>query len=222
MPSYGRNPYPRRYGGGKHTLVIEHEALLDAFAPGWDRDGAENYAECYAHAVALTMIWAVNKRLVNQAIPSKMLEALPDWEEILHVPPLLTDSSVTRRARVAAKLRGFAANTLSDLEAAALLAAGTNYVALSAPDPANVWSYWPGVNPGPPGFEWCTNNASVSVVVTQTGLSDADFVAMLERVAQAIEPPMPAWMNFNIGVDSGAGFVCSLGVLGLTLLAPGP
>jgi len=218
MPRFGRNPFPFKFGGGPSAFEVEHLALLDALSPGWDASaGTANYAELFGAALAVSMIWQVNRRTTNQAIPSKMLEALPGWEQVLFLSPLKTDTSIARRRAVAAKLRGISGNALHDLQDVSRTLAGANYVGTLVPDAAHAWAYWPGINPGPPGLEWSSNRASISVVVTHGSLSDADFLNLLERMTQTLNDIEPAWMNYVIGVDEG-GFVCGVGTLGVTLL----
>lgn len=219
MPAYGFNPYPRRFGGGTGALRDELQALLDALEPGWDPgDETESYAELYAHALAIAIVWAVNGRVRAQAIPATMLEALPSWEEILRVPPTLSDQVQVRRGRVAAKLLGIASNAVAAITAVAQTICGLSYVELRTPSGAEVWSYWPGVNPGPPGLEWSSNLATVSIVVQQSTKTEAEYFAMIEQLTTTLMPMIPTWMTFCIGEDDGSGFVCSVGTLGLTVL----
>ena len=222
MPRFGRNPFPFGLGGGASTFEIEHQALLDAYAPGWDSStDTINHSECFGFALAVTMIWQVNRRTANQVIPMKRLEELPTWEQILKLSPTRDDPAVTRRRLVAAKLRGLAGNALHDIQDVVRTIAGNNYVGTSAPDAAHAWAYWPGVNPGPPGLEWSSNRASITITLTRTSLSDADFINLLERMTQSLNAMIPAWMQYCIGVDEG-GFVCSVGTLSVTLLGGGP
>lgn len=218
MPRFGRNPFPRRFGGGPSTFETEHIALLDALAPGWDAGpDTVNYAELFGYALATTMIWQVNQRTANQAIPSKMLEAIPGWEKTLYLSPTRSDAVRTRRSAIAAKLRGIAGNALSDIQSVCRTLAGANYVGTSAPDAAHAWAYWPGVNPGPPGLEWSSNRASITVGLTRAGLSDSDFLNLLELLTNSLNAMIPIWMSYVLGVDEG-GFVCGVGTLGVTLL----
>lgn len=218
MPSFGRNPYPKRFGGGPSTLEQEHTALLDRLAPGWStEEGTESWCELYAHALAVTMLWQVDRRLAYQFIPDAMMENLPVWEEACKLNPLPTDAVQVRRANVAAKLRGLAGNAVTDITATAQSICGTNFVRLDPPPSAALWIYWPARNPGPPGYEWSSNRASISIVLQRGSLTDADFNQMLETLTIALNAMIPAWMQFCIGTDDG-GFVCSVGTLGVTLL----
>lgn len=219
MAAYGRyNGYPRKYGGGKTTHQIQHEALLAALAPGYDpASDTANFAELYAYALAISMIWAVNGRLRNQQIPANMLEALPDWEEILKLRPEPTDTVQQRRARVAAKLRGLVNNALSDISDSCAALAGANFLGLATAAVSDIYAWWPGVNPGPPGFEWSSNRAAIAVRLQRSGLSDSDFFRLIERLYQNLEALVPTWLGFCVGTDDG-GFICDVGVCDVTLL----
>ena len=58
MSAFGRNPFPRRFGGGEREVYDELAALLAALEPVWDpAEGTESYAEIYSYALAIGMIW---------------------------------------------------------------------------------------------------------------------------------------------------------------------
>ena len=217
MASFGRNPFPRRFGGGKRAHQIEHEALLDALAPAFDVSSESNvYAEEYGHAIATAFIWALNGRLKNIFVPGKMLETLPIFEEAMRLRPAVRDSVQVRRARVAAKLRGVIGNTLGDLTGVCQAVAGQNFVALLPVPDAYQIAYWPGVNPGPPGYEWTSNRATLCVQLQRVTLGDAEYTAMAQRLFRALADIIPCWMRVVIG--EGSGFVCSVGIVGETLI----
>ena len=196
---------------------VEHKALLDALEPGFspEEDTAHDI-ETYAHALAMAMIWDANERLANQAIPEKMIDALPIWEETLKLTPTIGQSDQSRRAAVAAKLRGLINNALPDIEAAAKKAAGTSFHSLVLADPSNTVSYWPGGIPGPPGYEWTSSRALIGIRLTKAGLSDAQFNAIRSAIVNALDAMIPAWMTFSIG--TGSSFICAQGVVGETYL----
>src|SRR5262245_53234357 len=117
---FGRkNPFPFTFGGGESTIDVLHEALLDAYAPGWDvSDDTEKAAEAYMQALAVTFFWVANRRLAHQGQPLKMIEFLTTWEQATGLRPTAKDRPVDRRRRLAAKLRGLISNTLHDIEGA--------------------------------------------------------------------------------------------------------
>jgi hypothetical protein len=224
MPlGFGRNAFPLRFGGGDSIVEVEHLAMLDALAPGWDvSEDTEVYAEAYAHACAVSVIWAVNERLKNQAIPLRMLEALTTWEEATRSFPGAGDSANTRRRRVAAKLRGIAGNTLADITETCEAALGDNFVTIHTVDSADEIVFWPnapaisGVTsaPGPPGYEWCTNRCRLWIELTSAGTSDGEFLTRQASAYNAVNAILPAWMNFVFFIDTG-GFLVGVSKLGI-------
>lgn len=209
---------PFRLGAGDDTQRQEHRAILDALAEG-DFDTSEGsplWCETYGEATAVAIAWACNRRLANQRIPTRMLEALTTWEEACGLRPTISDSDYDRRARLAAKLRGLCGNALVDIVAAVTAILGNNYHSVVLASPATEITYWPGVNPGPPGYEWSSNRARLGVRMTEDGLSAASFNTKRLAVMFALDAMLPAWMNFCIG--TGSGFTTGLGFVGKTLL----
>jgi len=215
---FGRNPFPRRFGGGANPIVIEHNAMLRALDKGFDvSENSAVYAEAYAHALALAWIWRLNGRLRNQLVPSKMLETLTTWEAACRLRPTPTDSVQDRRRRVAAKFRGIIANTVSDIYDVMAALLGSHFLGVLGPTVADEVTYWPGVNPGPPGFEWTSNRALIAVRTQRLGLDDIAFDALLARAAEMLDAMIPAWMGYQIGTDEG-GWVVEIGIVDVTLL----
>jgi hypothetical protein len=220
MAGFGRpNPFPFRFGGGMRAHEVALAAMLDDMAPILDvsEDGAV-FAETYAYARALLFIWAVNGRVRGGTLtPSRMLETLTTWEAAQKLRPSAHDTLTARRARVAARLRGIAGNAIADIEEAAREAAGLHFAALLTV-PASMESvYWPGVNPGPPGYEWASNRATVAVKLNRLTASDAAFAGVIDRVWEALRDLLPAWMTLVVGANDG-GFICNVGIVGVTLL----
>lgn len=208
------NGFPFTIGGGESVKRVEHQALLDALSPAFDPSpGTAHYAELSGFALAISMIWAANKRLQNQAIPQRMIDALPDWEQILRLNPTAEDTEVTRRARVAAKLRGLGNNATIDIVDAIKQIAGLNFSAVIWVDSANQVNYWPGVNPGPPGLEWSSNRCRLAVKVTLAGLTNADYSNKLAALHSLLDSLCPAWMTWQIGSDSST-FTVNSSVVG--------
>lgn len=213
----GYGGFPITFGGDESALEAEHHALLDAYAPGWDASAdTANYAEAWAHAQVVSAIWAINERVRNQAQPMRMLEVLSEWETILNLRPTLKDLDIERRRRVASRLRGMASNTIADIAAVCRTMFGQNFDTIVATDPANQTTYWPGVNPGSPGWEWSSNRARIGVRVTKAGLDESSFLAKRAALAETLFAMLPAWLDFTIGV--GSGFVVGQGVVGQTFV----
>jgi hypothetical protein len=210
--------FPRRFGARDDTLDIEHQALLEALRPGFDvSEGTELWDETRVEALALAIIWSVNRRVGNQNNPLKMLENLPKWESACTLRPAVGDTDRARRERLAAKLRGLSGNALQDIAEAAEQALGVHFDAFLEVDPADWITYWPGLNPGPPGYEWASNRATVGIRMTTQGLTDSELVIKRNWLIKIIGDMVPAWMTFVVGV--GDEFVCSVGLVGQTVVA---
>jgi hypothetical protein len=211
------SPFPFDLGGGRSVVEDEHEALLRRLADIFDTEQySDAWIETYAEAVALAIVWAANARLRNMHVPARMLDALRDWEQATGILPTESATDGARRAAVAAKLRGLPGNAMGDIEAMANALLGVWFEAVHVVSPANTISYWPGVNPGPPGFEWTSNRAIVAVQMSRAGLDDAAFAALRSRLVVALDALLPSWMRFVIG--TGTSFVANIGIVGETLL----
>lgn len=211
------NPMPLTLGGGESTVEISHQSLLDVMSPGWDTSSnTEFYAETYADAIAVTMIWAVNERLRSQAIPERMLENLVVWEEACNMRPTPAQRDIERRTRLSAKLRGIANNALGDIEDAAQKILGANFIGLVTVPAADQIVYWPGINPGPPGLEWSSNRARIGISMNLNGLALDQFNDLRAAVVEQLDAMLPSWMSFVVGVSSS--FVAGIGIVGQTLL----
>jgi len=205
LVAFGRkNQFPRSFGGPESALDTAHEALLDAYAPAWDvADESEKCADAYAQALAVSFVWAANKRLANQGQPRKMLEFLTTWEEATRQIPAVSDKANTRRRRVAAKLRGIAGNTLDDIEAACRELLDSAFTALLTTQAVDELVYWPAMNPGPPGFEWCSNRCAIRVQLDKGNLGNGDFDRLVGELSRVLDGQIPAWMTFAWFVGDG-------------------
>jgi hypothetical protein len=213
--------HPLRHGGGDPQPDIEHQAILDYLAPGWDVSlGTEVWDETRAEAYAVTLIWMMNRRAANQLTPTRMLDNLIDWERATSLRPSIDDTTRARRQRLAAKMRGYVGNAIGDLEDAAREAAGPHFVALVTADPTTTVAYWPGVNPGPPGFEWSSARATVAVHLRQLGADAAALSRVLFAVFDALDDLKPSWMTVEVGLGTGDAteFIAGVGVAGLTII----
>jgi hypothetical protein len=207
----GNNPLPFELGGGDSTLETVHEALLDAYAPGWDIDG-EKGQDAYAQALGVSMIWDAAERAANQGQPAKMLEMLTVWERATLSRPSVTDRDIDRRSALAAKLRGLAGNALTDIEESCQHLLGTTFVTVHTSDPSGEITYWPGQNPGPPGYEWSSNRMKLWIEVSQGPLSDADFYALMGELERQLDALCPSWLTFQW--ITGSGFLVGESLLG--------
>ena len=228
MPGFGKtNPFPRRFGGGTRACTYEEKALSRAFAKdltnGISLAASSPYAaEAYAYGGCIANIWAIDERLRGADIPARMMETLPTYEEILRTRPSAEDSDNERRAIVAAKLRGISGQATSeDIEAVCRELLGSAFEGLRKIEEANEFSYWPGMNPGPPGFEWTSNRATIGIAVRRDGRSDAAWDRAIAQLTALLRTLLPAWEIFEIGTDDG-GFILGdgpeCGIVGVTFL----
>lgn len=211
------NPTPLTLGGGESTVEQETHAILMSMDPALDPSiGTANYAEAYSEAIAITIIRAASARLENQAIPERMMENLVVWEEACAMHPTVADLDIDRRGRLSAKLRASAGNSVADITAACAKILGANFVAVHITDPVNWIVYWPGINPGPPGLEWSSNRARISVQANSSGVTKKQFDEKRAILVNQLDAMLPAWMNFQIGV--GTSFIANVGLVGKTLV----
>lgn len=225
MPGFGRtNPFPRKFGGGTRPCTYERRALSRAFQKdGFDvSEGTVRAAEAYAYAGAIGNIWAVNERLRGNDIPERMLEMLPTYEVILRTRPASEDVDNERRAAVAAKLRGISGQATSeDIEGVCRALLGPAFEGLRRVEESLEFSYWPGMNPGPPGFEWTSNRATIGIAVRQDARSDGAWQRVIASLRDILNTLLPSWEVYEIGTDDG-GFVLGdgpgCGIVGVTFL----
>ena len=205
LVGFGRkNVFPFTFGGPESVIDTMHEALLDAYAPAWDiEDSSDKHAEAYAQALAVSFVWAANRRLANQGQPRKMLEFLTTWEQAARLRIAATDGAASRRRRLAAKMRGIAGNTLDDIEGACRELLGPAFKALRTTPAMDELVYWPGMNPGPPGFEWCSNRCALRVQLDKGHLAEGDFDRLVGELLRTLDGQAPAWMTFNWFIGDG-------------------
>lgn len=214
---------PESAGQPQVDVDAEHMAILDALAPTWDTaEGTMLWAETRAEAYAVTAGWLLNRRIGNQLIPTRMLDNLVDWEKSCNLHTGVDESPKARRRALAAKMRGYVGNTISDIEDVANKAAGSRFVDLVTVASTDVISYWPGVNPGPPGYEWTSNYAIAAAHLTKGNLDVPAQRKLLDLTREAMLEMCPAWMRceaaFGDGTTNGTNFVAGVGVAGVTFL----
>ncbi len=213
--------FPWRFGTHDNTQDVIHQTLLDALAPGWDVSvGTEAWIDARVDALAVTLIWQVNRRVANQGKPLRMLDVLPDWEQAASLVVLKSDTDVARRRRLAAKLRAIVNNAIQDIEDVCRTHLGTNFVELMVVDPTDAITYWPGVNPGPPGYEFSSTRACICAHANLNNIADSEWLRRRDSLVEDLENSMPAWMRGYVGVGTGAGtsFVCNIGIVGQTII----
>lgn len=193
------NPCPLRIGGGKRSIELAHESLLGAYRPVLDV-APEQLAEseAYAEAAVLAMVWASGRRAANQAIPTRMLEWVEEYEQIVLTHPGTYDSDHQRRAEIAAKFRSLVANAEGDIYEACSLILGINIEDVTYLDDSEATTYLPGINPGPPGIEWMSQRAIARVEVNSASLTEAEYTRKVEKLVALLDALLPAWMGFDV------------------------
>lgn len=132
-----------------------------------------------------------------------------------------TDTLQTRRAAVAARFLGYVGNTVAQIYELCSTIAGSALVGLGIATPAAAVQYQPGVSPGPPGFEWTSSRAVITLQLTRSGLPDANFFDLERRLLVELQIISPAWLTFWAGTldnSGGTGVVPGVGIPGLSLL----
>jgi hypothetical protein len=220
MAGLGNNSNPLEIGDPKCWEADIEAALLEAYAPVFDVSGETIVAiEAGADAAAVATIWAASERLANQGQALKMIEALPIWEEACGLRPAPDESERERREALAAKRRGYAGNAAPDIRDICDAAMGGAFVAIHhVPDDQAV-SYWPGINPGPPGFEWMSTSGLVFAEVTTTGLGQAEFARRTARMSSTVDDVLSGECRFDWfvrdEVDGESGFFIGRSLLGV-------
>lgn len=219
MPKFGRNHFPRSFGGATRIVESEHAFILSELEKqGYDvSEGSTIYVEAYSEARLSEAIWAINARARNQALPMRMQEMLPVYEAATRTQPEPGQRDVERRRAVAGKLRGIAGNATPDVAEAVAALAGRAYVGVDTPAPADQWAYWIGGTPGPPGFEWASNRAVYTVVLDDSRITQEEYLTLISKCADLLNGMIPAWMSYEIGVYEG-GFKADIGRADITLV----
>jgi len=211
------NPLPFIVGGGDSFVEDEQQIILSTMQPALDPDSSTgNYAEAYGEAMVVAMIWSVNRRLSNQAVPERMMENLTVWEEACGMRPTVDELDIDRRSRLSAKFRATANNAMGDISSSCSRALGANFVAVHKTAPIGWVTYWPGVNPGPPGLEWSSNRAKISVQMNENGLNKKQLASKQAVVVNQLDDMLPSWMSFQVGV--GIAFLAAVGIVGKTIV----
>lgn len=220
MPRFGRNHFPRSFGGRPRTTETEHRALLDALKPyGYDvSEGSPVYVETYAQARLSEAIWAVNARAKNQEIPSRMQEFLPVYEAACRLRPEPGETLQARRRAVAGKLRGVAGNSTGDVYDAVRALAGVAFVDVQTVPEEEEWAYYPGGTPGPPGFEWMSNRAQYIVMLDDKRVTEEEYASLIAKTADMLTRLIRTDMTYTIGVAEEGGFRADIGRADITLV----
>ena len=198
MAGLGSNSNPMEIGAPKDWEGEVEQSLLEALAPVFDvYEDTIVAAEVAADAVLVSNIWAASERLANQGQARKMIDALPVQEEAHGLRPGPDDSAKERREALAAKRRGFTGNAAPDVRDVCAAAMGGGFVALHHVPEDEAVSYWPGINPGPAGFEWMSTNALVFAEVTSAGMSGDEFQRRTSNMASIVNDMLSVECAFD-------------------------
>lgn len=214
MPTFGRyGRFPLKFGGGQRPVQVIHRSLLDYYQrKGLDPEDPVTFAEAYADACVYADVWKASKRAGRQLDPRQMFENLIDWETAAGIYPTAQARVVDRRKALHGKLRGFSGNNLGDIRDACAAFLGPVFVQLRVVDDSEDITYWPGVNPGPPGFEWCSNREHIWVEVQKVGVTQQGFDLLMSQLVAMLTNMFPSTHTFSWFVNA-SGF--HLGVSGL-------
>src|SRR5690606_35213996 len=104
--------------------------------------------------------------------------------------------------------------------AAALAAAGSAFVAFVGAPLDSIVSYWPGINPGPPGIEFSSSRCMFAVHLRPDRLTVDEFRRTASAVASVVDAIKPSWMQIEVGVGTGSGtaFIPGKATVGLTFI----
>lgn len=198
---------PFTLGGEDSVDEIAKNAMLAAIEPYLDAYDAFVSAEARAHASGVRLLWDCSERLKNEAIPERMMDALPAMEEALHLRPTPAQTNVERRAAVAAGLKSLPNNAIPDIQEAMIALLGSAFVALHTVDASNAVTFWPAINPGPPGYEWSSNWRMVGVELSKQAFSsDAELQRKVAATQQLLNRVLPTDMVGVAVVGDGGVF----------------
>jgi hypothetical protein len=199
-------PLAMPLGGGPDDLEVAQDALLETFRPYLDPTDPAQIALTNAEALAIAMVWAINRRLEGILDPLRMVDVLPTWEQAAGLRPAPTDTDTDRRRALAAQFLGFVGNTIANLYAICQAIAGTAFLGFYLPS-ASAPTYTPGLNPGPPGWESTSCRAVIGVRLQPITLTDAGFLSTVRQLNRTLKSACPAWMSFVVGTDEGHAVV---------------
>ena len=204
----------KRYYELKAALL--DDAKRDGFGVDVD-DDAEIEASAFARLLAI--IWSINRRVANQNFPRRMIEGLLTWETAMQLRPTPAQGENERRRAVAARMRGYTNNNLTtDMAPAVAELTGTSYVTERTLAEADTTTYWPMVNPGPPGFEFASNRCHYAFELTTAGSGRTAFLDRRDRAAALIDEMRADYNTFEVGTDPDTGFTVGKSLVGQSLL----
>jgi hypothetical protein len=206
----GYHPYPRRFGGGRHSgkplLQVVHESLNAARGAAFDTDSETSIAAVETMAWARAIVfdgWELNARLGHQWDARRTTDMLPRWEQIFKIRPAPGASTRDRRVELVRRWERFGAiSHHARLETALEAALGDYFVAVEYISLANAvvhvpdGSYpWGTVVTGVP---WYSTVAHITVRLQKpAGATEAQFYEAAGKVSFTLDPIVSAFVTFD-------------------------
>lgn len=201
----GLAPHPRRFGGRAPTAKVLFQGLAADRGTALDATNTETvvYAETVAIARAVAGTWATNERVSKAWQPLRCpLELLERWEQILVLPPRVSDTEKARRERLAEHFARFGEALEPGLLEAKLSAAvpdafvDVEYISV---DDARILvpdGSYPFGSVG--GVPWNSTVAHVLVRLQKpSGWSEGQFYDAAAEATRICDANLPAWASFD-------------------------
>lgn len=206
----GYHPWPRRFGGNRHSgkplLKVVHESLNAQRGAAFDTDDGTSIAAIENMAYARAIVfdgWEVNARLGNQHDPRRTTDMLSRWERIFKIRPLPKASEASRRAELVRRWERFGgvANH-ARLTTALANELGSYFVAVEYISLANAVVHvpdatypWGTVVDGAP---WYSTVAHILVRLQKpTGATEGQFYEAAGKVVTILDPIVSAFVTFD-------------------------
>lgn len=218
MAGYGGfHSYPRRYGGAQSRHQVITEALVAGYGDGVAASDTSSiqYAECYAEARAISIVWAQNERAANQMDPRRMTDMLGRWHTILGLPKVANASDADKRQAVLERFQRIAI-AANRFHVTAFLQSkipdvfvDVEYIPLAYARIITPSASWPfGIQA--PNVTWSSTIASVLVrLQIPDGYTLGNLFDRIAKIAPWLDGVLPAWVKWTwyVGPTIGAPVV---------------
>lgn len=209
MSCGGFHPYPRRFGGSRHSgkplTEVVYESLNAQRGAAFDTDDGTSIAavenKAYARAIACDG-WELNARLGHQWDALRTTDMLSRWEKIFGINPPPNASDNERRAVLLDRWGRFGGTTNHARIVTALQAAIPNYfVAVEYISLANAVVHVPdGSYPWgtvAAGVTWTSTVAHILILLQKpAGATEAQFYEAAGKVYTTLDPIISAFVTF--------------------------
>jgi hypothetical protein len=210
MAHGGYHPYPRRFGGNRHSgkplLQVVHESLNAQRGAALDTDSPSSIVSIENMAYARAIVydgWEVNARLGHQWDARRTTDMLPRWERIFKIRPAPRLSDRDRRAELLLRWQRFGGVTNhARLTTALQQALGNYFVAVEYIDLSKAVVYapdgsypWGSVVSGVP---WYSTVGHILVRLQKpTGATEAQFYEAAGKAVTTLDPIANAFVSFD-------------------------